>query len=455
MNSIKQIKFRKYANCLKKNPPLYEPVKKIKMSGDIQKDTVTAVLAPSMNSFVVWVLHEAVKSGCRRLYFLARDGYLMYKTAKLYCEHYKLPIECRYLSCSRYSIRIPMYHLDMEEAMDYIGRGGIDVTFSKILNRTGLNSEEKEEVIKMLHMENKSREVIPYAELESIKAKLSRCDFFNEAVRKHSEAAMPSLIGYLKQEGLLDNVKASFVDSGWIGSMQKILNGFLKQMGRREPIDGYYWGLYELPCGANLKDYHCFYFSPKDGLRRKVYFSNCLFEVIFSAPHGMTLGYEKKDADYIPVYGKADKNTKNFIEHTEVYLRQYTKAFIKNQNSIEQWNHAKNKETAKRLLKLFMGKPSREEAEIFGSLTFSDDVLEDEKQQTAVLMTKEELNANHVANKALVMLGIKKGHIKESAWYEGSAVRSGRHAGRHLLSYRLYKYLLYMRKTYSWRKSNV
>lgn len=481
---MKQTRFCKYTACLKKNPLLYGPVKKIKMSGNVQKDTAVCVLGPCMNSFVAWVLHKALKSGCRRLYFLARDGYLMYKTAKMYCEHYRLPVECRYLSCSRYAIRIPMYHLDMEEAIDYIGRGGIDVTFSKILNRAGLDAEEKEKVIKLLHMEKKSGEVIPYAKLEGLKEELSRCVFFTEAVRKHSEAAMPALAGYLKQEGLLDDVKASLVDSGWIGSMQKILNRFLTQMGRREAVDGYYWGLYELPKGADLKDYHCFYFSPERGLRRKVYFSNCLFEVIFSAPHGMTLSYEKKGTEYRPVCGETDRKTKVFIEQTESYLRQYTKELLKRQDSAGQspmsqnykgkndkgqndkgqsdmagqktpWERAADPKTAAGLLKLFMGQPTPEEAKVFGNLTFSDDVLEDEKQETAALMSEEELKANHAANKALVMLGIKKGHIRESAWYEGSAVRSGQHVRGHLFSYRMYKYLLYMRKTYQWRKNNV
>ena len=105
------------------------------------------------------------------------------------------------------------------------------------------------------------------------------------------------------------------------------------------------------------------------------------------------------------------------------------------------------------ILKLFMGNPTKEEAETYGALEFSDDVLDDSRQQVAVLMTDAELKANHVFHKALVMLGLGHDYIKESAWYEGSAARNGKKAGYHLFMYRLYKYLLYIRKTHYYKKS--
>ena len=39
------------------------------------------VLGPALSAFVRWVLAEAVRTGKKRLYFLARDGYFMYQTA--------------------------------------------------------------------------------------------------------------------------------------------------------------------------------------------------------------------------------------------------------------------------------------------------------------------------------------------------------------------------------------
>lgn len=445
----------KYRKILSHNQLLNQPVKHFKISGDIHRDTAFLVLAPAMNAFVLWVLQNALSSGKKRLYFLARDGYLMYRTALIYCEKFKLPVECRYLYCSRYSVRIPMFHLDIGEAMDYICRGGIDVNLAKILDRAGINEEEKEKTIKYLHMEGKGKDIIPYAKLEKVRQKLECCHEFIAAIEKNSREAMPGLQGYLRQEGLLDDISAAFVDSGWIGSMQKVLNRFLKTMGRKEEIEGYYWGLYELPAKVLISNYHCFYFSPLKGLKRKVNFSNCLFEVVFSAPHGMTLTYEKRKAGYVPVYGNTDLKTKKFILETEHQLKLYTKQICEETESLTCINHCRNKKTVEALLSLFMGKPIKEEAEVYGRLPFSDDVLENEKNETAVRFTEDELKTNHLLYKALIMLGIKKTRIKESAWYEGSAVRSSIHAGWHRFMYRLYKYMLYVRKTYLWRRKNV
>ena len=72
----------------------------------------THVLAPVLDGLVRWLLREAVRSGRRRLYFLARDGYAPYQAASRYCAQYAIPLDCRYLSCSRYALRIPLFHRD-------------------------------------------------------------------------------------------------------------------------------------------------------------------------------------------------------------------------------------------------------------------------------------------------------------------------------------------------------
>ncbi|MCD7922361.1 MAG: hypothetical protein LUG27_08025 [Clostridiales bacterium] len=435
-------------------------------------ETVTdCVLAPALDSFVLWVLREAVISGKKRLYFLARDGYLMYRAASCYCERFGLPIQCRYLCCSRYSVRIPVFHLDMDEAMDYICRGGIDVTLHKILCRAGLSSEEERQILSLLASDGREREIIPYAELGRVRHRLEQCEPFCDLVRQHSEQAMPALAGYLRQEGLLEDVSAALVDSGWVGSMQKVLNEVLRYLraedalpsagagvGRR--LEGYYWGLYELPGGVSAKDYHCYYFSPSNGLREKVYFSNCLFEGVFSAPHGMTLGYEETEGGFRPVFAETAPDRRAFMEAETDRILYYIgtradriretvgqkapgtdmKAYLSHMDQ------EKNHRTVYRLFKLFMAEPTRQEAEVFGRLQFSDDVLEESGQQIAAQLSQRELRDNYPVSKALRLLGIRKGHVKESAWYEGSAVRGGRHVGRHLRRYAGYKYLLYQRK---------
>lgn len=410
------------------------------------------VLGPVLNVFVIWVLKEAVKSGKKRLYFLARDGYFMYRAALVYKEKWKLDMDCRYISCSRYCLRLPMFHLNERDALEYICRDSIGLDMEHLLNRAGLEQGEKEAVLKELGKEGKT--AVSYAQLKEIKKALQSLDVFMEAMRKHSREALPALKGYLTQEGFLDGVSDAVVDSGWVGSMQKTLQEALRHIGRTEELEGYYFGLYELPKKVKRNTYHCFYFSPEGQLREKVNFNNNVFEVLFSAPHGMTLGYEKKEGKYVPVYGEIMPERKAYLESLETTLADYIGQAAKETESLENIDCEEAKKSLKKILKLFMTRPTRAEAKRYGNLSFCDDVLEYGNRPLAVKMNRRELRENHVVSKALALSGIRKKEIKESAWYEGSAVRCAKRPRYHLIQYSMYKYLLYMRQMYIWRKEN-
>ena len=479
-------RLERYKGILKDSPLFFEAAQEAKQAEAALKaaawdkkkeytDDETAAdvsyycLAPALCSYVLWVLDRAMESGVKRLYFLARDAYFMYRTAKMFCSAFNFPVDCRYLSCSRYSVRIPMYHLDLDEALGYICRGGIDVTTAKILNRAGLSKKEREEVFAGLRAGGFSYgpdDPVPYAELENIKKILKECPLFVGYLTENSKKAMPLLEGYLKQEGLSDDVPMALVDSGWVGSMQKVLNRALdyikeKQPGETKktaPLEGYYWGLYELPEGVDPESYHCYYFSPGYNIVQKIYFSNCLFEAVFSAPHGMTMGYSKENGRYFPVYGEIPKAQKAFMEENDMRFCAFADKFILKAKenfsggAFSGREASRNMETVYRLLRCFMGNPCLREAEVFGRLHFSDDVLDYKSQELAADLSEEELTANHAVNKILSMLGIKRGFLRESAWYEASAVLGQKNVRRHLRGYAGYKRLLYMRKQRQWRK---
>ena len=413
---------------------------------DVFNKTSKEILAPALNDFVLWILRKAQRNGIRRLYFLARDGYLMYRCAGIYVERFHLPIECRYLCCSRYSLRLPMYHRDMGAALDYICRGGTEVTLDRILDRSGIKEEEKRITLEQLGMTGQRKKPISYPHLKRIRQKLEDCPFFLKAVETNSREKLPSLLGYLEQEGLTEEGPIALVDSGWTGSMQKEICQALGILGKKERLTGYYWGLYELPKGVRREDYHCYYFSPEAGLRKKVYFSNSLFESIFSAPQGMTTGYDKVQGQWRPVYARTDEERKRFLEELEKILLEYARNQAASMKHIEDSHLIRDRQETEKSLSRFMGKPEFQEAQIFGNQPFSDDIFDTEGQTAAGRMTEEELKANHVWNKVEKMSGFSSGYVKESPWYEGSAVLYGKRPGYHIFMYHLYKYLLYLKK---------
>ncbi len=423
----------------------------------VPEDTVglvgSYVLAPALGSFVQWLLHEAAGSGKKRLYFFARDGYFPYRAAQVFCETHHLPIECRYLYCSRYSLRLPLFHLDREAALTYVCRGGIDVTMERILRRGGLTEEERQAVLQQLSLPFAPGKVLPHAKLPYIRRCLGKCTLFLTYMDRHSRAALPGLIGYLTGEGLLEDIPYALVDSGWVGSMQKTIGDVLAFLGQPRRLEGYYWGLYDLPADVFQGDYHTYYFSPEKQLAEKIYFNNCLFEAIYTAPHGMTLSYRQKGGQYIPCCGQIREAGRAFVSRMEACLLPYIRCLAKTGVAVlDAGTLQRDRGVVYRLLRQFMSRPSREEAEAFGSLPFSDDVLEGDEQQLAAPLTQRELQAYHLLPRLGSIMGLWNHPVRESAWYEGSAVRGGKRVGHHLRQYRLYQAIRQIRKMIQFRK---
>jgi hypothetical protein len=382
----------------------------------------------------------------------------MYRIATKLTKSLKLPIECRYLYCSRYSLRTPLFHLDIEEAIDYICLNSIKVNLEIILKRTGLNKLQREEIIKDLALDINTHEELAYHKLKVIKKRLSESSLLKKYVKENSKKLMPHLQGYLKQEGLLDGddkedryKSSAIVDSGWMGSTQRVINRTIKLCGGKRKISGFYWGLFHIPHREDIKDYCSYYFGPDRNLNEKVYFSNSLFEAVYSAPHGMTLGYSLIKGKYTPFFSSVSDETVNFQERLEKIISQYSEKLLEKTQDLAVVNTAKAMNTNYLLLKQFMSNPTKEEVNCFANLTFCDDVFEDELQTIATPLTIKDIKDNGLPPRILNRLGLRSKKIRESSWYEGSVIRLGIKPDIYLRQYIIYKRLLYLRNTIKWK----
>ena len=441
---------------------LYE---RIEDENSFRKMVSLYVMAPTMYSYVSWVLKKAEEDGVKRLYFLARDGYSMYRMASILCEKINSPIECRYLHCSRYAWRSAEFHLMGEKCLDYVCLGGIDVTLRKMMYRAGLDDEEAVEAVRAIKetMGEKSNlgesafgnafnvtaldTPLSYRQVKDLQPALAACAPFMNKIYEKAAAAYPNACGFLEQEGFLDGTTWALVDSGWIGSMQKTLLRLLQSMGYQGGSKGYYFGMYEMPDGTSDSTYTTWYFGPHDQIRRKVYFSNSLFECIYSATEGMTKGYAKQGEKYVPVFENPQSPNAAKISKSTEYLENYAKTVIGKNTIANLPEMSYNGKVVYALLRLFMGKPLKEEVEEYGNYVFSDDVIGEETQVVAAKLTEGEIKENYFFHKAFSFLSKKGKPVKESAWLEGSMVRGRKEGHAGLWHNAFYKYVLYIRKS--------
>lgn len=406
------------------------------------------VMLPTLNEYIRWVLTRAQNAGIKRLYFLARDGYQMFLLAKSMVAKYNFEIDCRYLYVSRYAIRIPEYHLSGEKCLDYICSGGIDVTFDKIMKRAGLTDEEALTVASECGWTKDYERVLNYQEVLNLRKVLAESKKFLPMVYEHSKAAYANAVGYLEQEGLMDDVSYAFVDSGWVGTLQKSIAHLVHSVNKNVRVRGFYFGMYEYPSDVAVKDYEAYYFTPYDGIKRKVYFSNCLFEAVFSSPGGMTTGYTKDNEVnglYSPKFDLPNNPNHVRIERYAEILYKFVQSY--NGTFNDRISDKKNNiQVIQSVLTDFMGKPDTLEADAFGEILFSDDLLEKHMQNVSADLSTKEIKKQRFFSKVLIMTGIKKDTIHESAWIEGSIVRNGVQIKSNLWHAHLYKYFVYIRK---------
>lgn len=330
-------------------------------------------VAPVLYSYMTWVIKEVQNRGIHTLYFLARDGYVLRKIAKRICQEQKLDIECRYLYCSRMSLRMPTYHLIGEEAFRLIFMDGYHVSLQSIFERVCLPENLWQQVLLQSGISENvdlTRE-LTYQEIEDYRKKITSSQCFTEYVLNHSEQSYTDTIAYFRQEKLFDQQDLAIVDSGWTGSMQRSLRQLLQSAGWNNKITGFYFGMFAAP---KLEDgeYLCFYFDNETNKKNKVLFCNNLFECFLSAPHGMTIGYNKNTEEdkALPICKKnppceqqqrIQKQIDGILHGTEELISQKQLIGVRD---------------CEKILRKLMSTPSVSVVRIYGMFQFCDDTTE-------------------------------------------------------------------------------
>ena len=106
-------------------------------------------------------------------------------------------------------------------------------------------------------------------------------------------------LGYLRQEGLLDDTPWAMVDIGWHGNLQRSLGRVLALGGSARAVTGFYFGLVPgaaVPAGDTAIGYWNQVPARGHGVRR---LNHALWEIFLSADHGSVLGYREAGGRFV------------------------------------------------------------------------------------------------------------------------------------------------------------
>lgn len=387
--------------------------------------TSAMVTAPVLISYVLYILKDGKSRGIERLYFLSRDGYIMYKIAKVLCSCYHINIECKYVYVSRFALRAPLYLFDKVEALEHFCESGAKISAKIVLKRAGINEAAQEELLKRLDVKNID---IPLTDeqLQELKGKLVRDSLFEEQALIYAKEKYDIICEYFMQEGFFEEKQYAIVDVGWSGSMQRHIKQILKHAGSNVNMHGYYFAMFEKG-SKEYGQYHCFYFSKELNSLRRVLFNNNLFECLCSANHGMTIGYNKNEHGLImPIFKNYEPrwNVKLQLDTVERFVNEFVKVSVWESIQINQLF-----KIVRKLLTSFMTFPSLDEATTYGKIPFCDDPTESYTCNLATRLTRDELWRYNIIYKTYKRIYVRaeKKKFNESFWINGTIQLSNIH----------------------------
>ena len=416
------MKIKKYKKILGDYPGLLAAADETAMKSKGKLAQVTAyVTAPVLFCYVSYVIESAVKQGIQRVYFLARDGYILKSIADVIIKKRALGIDTRYLYVSRYALRNAFYFKcdtvqDFENA-GFFGHCAVQ-SAENTLKRAGFEKCQRAEVYRKIGFTDDEKKILNDAEYNNFCTLVKNDKELFSDIKNRSESNYKNIIEYFRRNGLFDDKKIALVDSGWLGSVQKTLMELIRDKTDTDRITGYYFGLYR----EKNDKYNSFLFDISDAHKYVPTFCNNLFECFCSAPHGMTTGYTVTDNGVQPITAEANSF---IIEAASVQTEVAVNFAGYACESTADISVKELKKLSARLLKALMYKPDREEAEIFGAFPFCDDATEISVQPIACDSGKSIGNVlflNRISRK-------RKGQSiypdKGMFWLYGSIILSG------------------------------
>lgn len=418
---------KEYTTFLSAVPPFADAATALQSQDDVFSNLTAQVTAPVLYSYVWWCLQQALQDGVKTLYFLARDGHILYQVAQLFCQQYRLPLQCRYLFVSRMALRMPVYHRMGDAAYDLLLVRGANLTPRHVLERLTLSAEEQKRVYADIAFSEADADVPMAPPVFAVFAeKLRHSTVYAAFLQEKSKAAYDAAMQYLEQQQLFSGERIGMVDSGWNGSMQNCLLTLMQCAECPLPtVKGYYFGLYTVP---QQGEWAAWYFDPATPLSKVIRFNNNVYECMCAAPHGTTMGYQlQEDGTAVPVckpMGVVDLANAALAETQEQVCLAFTKKVLP-QLAFSDFAALPLGTLTEQLLQRLLFRPTAAEATALGQFQFCDDMGECYSFPLAAAGQEQALRQCLLSQRFLQRFHRSSAVLAEPFWLYGSLACSG------------------------------
>lgn len=343
-----------------------------------------SLAGPILYPYVKWVLEESLERGINRLYFVARDGWILQQIADKIIQIEKYPIKTHYIYGSRKAWRLPSYDGSIEDFDRILRWSNMDEVLSLKDFAEVFQLEEKKlrDVISPEYRENSDGQKLLKIQKDNIGRQLrENAEFRNYLVQCQKENRK-LVIGYLKQEMDISDDKFAFVELAGTGFTQKCLAGIIANFYQGE-IRNFYFKLDSIQ-----ENGQCVFINFFPSVLKRGY----MLELLCRAPHGQTESYMESEGRIEPVFETAEGERikeyglEAYRSAVLAYVEQMEQTFIKNALS-----GTVRIEIAHEYIKAIAENPSEKIAKFFCHMPFSSGGRKNAEMEFAPPVTKKQL----------------------------------------------------------------
>lgn len=275
--------------------------------------------------YVLWILQNAREMGIRRLYFVARDGYILKQMADKIIQASGDSMETSYIYGSRKAWRLPGISETNDDLVEWIGWSHppkLD-TLDKLAEAFGLTASE---LLLFLPQGFDRKISLASYTLYIVVGLLDRNLFFKRyLIEKHREKRR-LVKKYLKENIDIHDDRYAFVELAGGGYTQKCLADMLAEIWREQDpsaededykIKTFYFKMDRV---NHWRECQQFVFLPEHNVK------NLILEMVCRACHGQTVGYEERNGCVQPILDeegsqlldyKYDEYIEGILEYTD------------------------------------------------------------------------------------------------------------------------------------------
>lgn len=266
-----------------------------------------SVLGPILFGFCRWLNEEFESRGISTKLFLSRDGKIMLDA---YSILYPDSVNTNYFHISRKAINVATLwmHPDFNNLRQYV-EDTYSFSIKIFLKRIGLDHVSIETDLD-LDQEYISTDFWNNKKIEQL---------YNEQIKKIAVSNSRRQYEYFRSyfQSMVKGQRIAIVDIGWRGSMQNRLEELIEKQTEWKGInvDGFYLGI-----ESNQHNKHGYLYQSSEQSERKTIIDSGvgLFETLFLAHEGTTIGYREKDGKILPILDAYEIKDQETIEKVEL-----------------------------------------------------------------------------------------------------------------------------------------